>query len=343
MVWFLILKRGHNAFLARVSWTSSYSLGKENSKSSAQAVCLQFPLKLAFAATAHKCQGMTVPKPLPLIVDIRKAFEAAMVYVILSRVQALIQLFIIAYLDITKIYCNEDALKEVERLSSKALNNSWSEWFVPVSDDNKKVKISFLNIVSLRKHFSDLKTDHTLKKSDVICLAETSLFENNKETQELYLSGYDSNFNSCGLKKGLACYFREEFFHEENFEDNLYQISKIGSAVLDIISIYRSPRCKETQDDEINIIFEQIISGDKTTIVLGDFNIEYFSKRRNILRANLEKKSFIQYIEASTHIDGGLIDHAYVRLMPPFIDCIPHIHSCYYSDHDAICLSLIKE
>ena len=179
----------------------SYSLGSEKSKQSLQAVCIQFPLRLAFAATAHKCQGMTVPKPLPLIVDIRNAFEAAMVYVILSRVQALIQLFIIAYLDISKIYCNENALEEVERLNSKSLNNSWSEWFVPVSDDNKKVRISFLNIVSLRKHFLDLKADYTLKKSDVICLGETSLFENNKETQELYLSGYNSNFNSCGLKK----------------------------------------------------------------------------------------------------------------------------------------------
>ena len=42
---------------------------------------IQFPIKLAFACTARKIQGNTIPKPLKVIIDVSDIFQAAMLYV----------------------------------------------------------------------------------------------------------------------------------------------------------------------------------------------------------------------------------------------------------------------
>ena len=63
-----------------------YSLSKKPSKASSNASAIQFPLKLAFAATAHKIQGSTILKPSYLVIDLKSVKEAAQGYVMLSRV-----------------------------------------------------------------------------------------------------------------------------------------------------------------------------------------------------------------------------------------------------------------
>ena len=59
-----------------------YSLSKKSNTGIATATAVQFPLRLAFASTAHKVQGMTVKKPNLLVVDLRSVREAAQAYVI---------------------------------------------------------------------------------------------------------------------------------------------------------------------------------------------------------------------------------------------------------------------
>ena len=67
------------------------------------AMVIQFPLRLAFACTAHKIQGATIPKPQKAIINVSDTFAAAMVYVMLSRVCKLEQIFILITFDETKI------------------------------------------------------------------------------------------------------------------------------------------------------------------------------------------------------------------------------------------------
>ena len=88
----------------------SYSLSKKANGSSS-AVAFQFPLRLAFASTAHKVQGLTVKKPTPLIVDLRSVRESAQAYVILSRVQSKEQLYILESLCPEKITSSSLAIE----------------------------------------------------------------------------------------------------------------------------------------------------------------------------------------------------------------------------------------
>merc|ERR1712215_98565 len=101
-----------------------YPLSKKGN--SATATAIQFPLKLAFAATAHKIQGSTIKKPNSLVLDLRTVMEAAQAYVMLSRVQALGQLFILESVPSKKIYASDDAVNELNRMTIAALNRKTS-------------------------------------------------------------------------------------------------------------------------------------------------------------------------------------------------------------------------
>ena len=104
-----------------------YSRSKHANSSSVQATCLQFPLKLAYAATAHKIQGLTVKKPSSLVLNLNDWLKPAMAYVMLSRIQCLSQLFILDSIPSKKIEAHECALEELARLDRVCINNKPEE------------------------------------------------------------------------------------------------------------------------------------------------------------------------------------------------------------------------
>ena len=68
-----------------------------------------------------QCQGQTIKKPITIQADLNEAFQAAMCYVILSRIMCLTQLFLLTF-DPNKIYCNENAKQEAENIKRRAIN-----------------------------------------------------------------------------------------------------------------------------------------------------------------------------------------------------------------------------
>ena len=89
---------------------------------------------------------------------------------------------------------------------------------------------------------------------------------------------------------------------------------------------------------------EDIIDDTKTKIIGGDMNICLLSSPHNYMTKQMLHKGFIQLVNDATHIEGGLIDHVYVRAKN---DC-PYLWSIedfpkYYSDHDSIGLTLWKK
>merc|ERR1711954_311447 len=137
-----------------------YSLTRNQGLVSSTAKLIQFPLVLAWAVTVHKFQGQTVKAPQKVVIDLRSVFEAAQAYVMGSRVQELDQLYILEELPPEKIYANQSALAEMDRLVQVSKNNNPNKW--ENKENRSTTKISFLNCRSLKNKFNNIKSDWSL-------------------------------------------------------------------------------------------------------------------------------------------------------------------------------------
>ena len=313
-----------------------YSLGMKNTKASNTAKVVQFPMRLCFATTAHKFQGQTVVKPNKIGVDLKSVFAAAQGYVMLSRVQSIEQLFILNSLPKDKFYADHKALEELERLNRISLNNNPPEW------EQSKInclKVFSLNCQSLRGKITHIREDKIAARSDVICLSETWLLSDNNN-ENIQIEGFSLQANGVGRGKGIATYFKENIFqHSKDIKEKYFQLTKLTSKFLDVISVYRS---QEGSVNQVLNVVMSLIDWDKTTLLCGDFNICYISDRNNKLVSSLEDLEFKQLVQEATHIKGGLIDHVYIRERTEIESVNCSLYSPYYSalDHDALLTSI---
>ena len=257
--------------ISRVSF--EYNLGKIVKRHAAKSKVIQFPMDLAWAITAHKCQGMTIKPPKKLVADLDSIFETwdkrtqkkepapGMAYVMLGRVQNINQLILRWSYDpnpkpdaeserkrlqnnekaARKIKANAEALEEALKLKKKALNNpknrNKNAWL-------KKggLKIVSLNVQgSLQSRLSDLKKDKTIYMvSDILCLQETGPC-----TGRLELEGYSCINAGGGKNKGVAIYMKDGMKKDVKeqpkcIEDEFFQGLKMSCSHFDLITVYRA-------------------------------------------------------------------------------------------------------
>ena len=171
-------------------------------------------------------------------------------------------------------------------------------------------------------------------------MSETWLLSD-ENTENIQINGYVLQANSVGRGKGLATYFKNNLFqHCKDIKETHFQITKMTSEFLEVISVYRS---KEGLINQILQELSNLIDGDKTTMICGDFNICYNSDGSNKLVKTLEGLGFKQLVQESTHIKGGLIDHVYLRESKTSVSVDCSLYSPYYCamDHDAL-LTTVK-
>ena len=317
--------------IERVSF--QYSLAKRTTTVSNTAKVVQFPLCLCFAATSHKFQGQTVKKPNKLVADLRTVFQAAQTYTILSRVENIEQVFILGSLPKEKFYADILALEELKRLEKVSVNKDPPIW---EKEHTWSFKICSFNIRSLKEHITDLRSDPIVKLSDIICLSETWL-KNEDIIEELKLNSYQLHLNSAGHGKGLAIYFQaEKFKHSTDIKQPNFQVTKMTSPSLDVISVYRSSG--GSQSEMLDTI-KTLLSPEKSTMICGDFNICLQEKKNKGFLEAFEQLGFEEMVKQATHFKGGHIDHVYF-FSPHKQHCLEAmLYSPYYptKDHDAIC------
>jgi len=309
-----------------------YSLGKLSKGHTAKAKVVQFPLTLAWALTAHKCQGQTVKKPKSLAADLKSVFTSGQAYVILGRVQDIEQLYLLSW-DDKCFRVNEKAKCEAAEIEKEAKTfREQSMWTKEATQ--KYFKITTLNIRSLQKHYKDLLADCHLMRSDIICINETFLSTN--ANSEMYsLPNFRGHFASVGRGAGVAVYINNELnVHIVNVKKCVktsHQIIQIQFPNIDILATYASPHCSLR---ELYADLTAHLLREKDIFICGDFNFPGQSKSK--FASELANIGFQQFVKKPTHILGNMLDHVYAKCLSCEI-MFCDLHATYFSDHDAIC------
>ena len=254
----------------------------------------------------------------------------------LSRVCSLSQIFILNEFDEKKMYPNTKALEELERLNKISRNSNPSIW---ERENRDIIKISSLNCRSLKKHHEDIFSDDLILKSDIICLNETWQ-ENDNIAENLKCSKYNVKANSRGRGKGIATYFKNTIFqHDFDVKEENMQLSKFISPILDIIVLYRS---QGGSFKELNNFIEKLESEEKPMLVVGDFNFCFRDQPSNPTKTFLTRKSYQQLIHEPTHLEGHILDQAYIKDPSRALQWTTELHSKYYSDHKGLAITIKK-
>ena len=312
----------------------SYGLSKKATVASSQATLIQFPLKVAHAITAHKIQGQSIIKPMKVALDIASVFDDGQAHVMLSRVEELEQLYILGKLPEENIRTSKKALEHLEEMNARSFNNNPIPW---KQKNDDYIKIVTLNCMNLIANYEDIMCDGTLQQGSIIALSETWL----EKGDELQLNGYRAHFTSIGPGKGLAIYTKDDrFIPSKIINLEKIHIVKLVSEELEFLTVYRSEQGNCT---ELLQYIKNMINEDTASIISGDFNICYHDNRNNKITKFLETNGFSQLVTEATHIKGRHIDHLYFK-PGKNIKVNPSIHrySPYYSDHDAICVTITQ-
>ena len=125
-------------------------------------------------------------------------------------------------------------------------------------------------------------------KSDVICFQETWIEPNQEDLSNFKLDGFNCHFVSLGRGKGVATYYKENFKFQDEVKNPMYQIAKIASKEVDIINVYRSSNAPSMFMDNL----KSLITQERETHILGDFNFCYKSDRNNKIANVLDELGF---------------------------------------------------
>ena len=77
----------------------------------------------------------------------------------------------------------------------------------------------------------------------------------------------------------------------------------------------------------------------RATIIIGDFNFCYLDHPCNTTKKYLENQNFSQLINEPTHIEGHVLDQAYIKGK---MEAIAITHSKYYTDHKGLAILIRK-
>jgi exonuclease III len=193
-----------------------------------------------------------------------------------------------------------------------------------------------LNIVSLQKHYLDLKCDPFLLQSDILCLNETRLRETT-DLNEFAIPGYTLQA-LYGAPHGIAIYFRHTFLlicHEMIVEPT-YQILHIVFSDFDIFAIYNS---RASNKNDFVSRLASLVQKRKQTFILGNTNENVSGE--GVICSSLQALGFRQHVHTPTHWQGNTLDHIYSNStgdLEWIDDAI--VKSCYFSDHDSVSLNV---
>lgn len=219
--------------LERASWQSFEYKANENQAIVQQQVgeFYQFPIKLAWAVTIHKSQGLTFDSA---IIDAGNSFVSGQVYVALSRVRTLNGLILRSKINKESLRSNMEVLNYMNTGNEAALSELLS------SAQERYIIHLFTNVFSFQEVIESLNTvtsDHEIMKSND---AELRSVIGNLNRSEEALQDVSSRFQSqlrqlqkeSGLKDHKTIHARiEAAFNYFSKEINLQVINPLNKQI----------------------------------------------------------------------------------------------------------------
>ncbi|XP_068069853.1 uncharacterized protein [Danio rerio] len=322
-----------------------------------RAVRRQFPIKLAYACTAHKVQGMTMQSA---VVSLKRIFEPGMAYVALSRTTSLGGLYIRDF-DEKKIYADPEITTSLERMKTATL-----EGIMPLFDWKKtntslveKLIVVHHNTEGLQSHIEDIKHHHELLLCDIFCVTETHLsgscisshvqlegfkmFARNRHAS--YSTLPEMAKKDCG---GVAIYCKEDIQAEprhfiHHVTDLEFVVIKVDAPVTaTIAAVYRPPDYSlEKFLPNIRGLLDYLeMMKENPIIVCGDFNEDHLSSGRKPILELFQSQQYQQLITNATTEKQTLLDHIYVS--HPDLCMQSGVLHTYYSYHNPVYCVLPK-
>ena len=310
---------------------------------------IQFPLTLAWACTVHKVQGLTLNDVVISFNLLRqRSFNYGQIYVALSRATSLKGIHILGKIENKQIRADPRVHQEYQRLRDTApLGLEPRQDLQNMCENNDQlVSICLLNVRSLKKHSIDLKFDSTIFSSDVLALTETHLqscdsdseIRNNLHPFQLYRQDNSDKYSS------LAVFSRNsvEIIDYQYFSYlNALKVIITSSATKQKRSLILLYRKHGTNIQQYIDNMKYLLNQHPVDMILGDFNINYLNDNEiKPLKTLMNSLNYEQIVQSPTFVSAGsLLDHVYInRTMCNVIQ--NSVISVYYSDHDAVKISI---
>ena len=219
--------------IERALWQSiryTYNQKKKKIEEEILGTYEQFPLRLAWAMTVHKSQGLTFEK---VIADLGNAFTFGQVYVALSRCTSFKGLKLKSLITSDAIITDQRVLdfasnKIPETLMTEQLNSGKADFYYKnarTEFDLKNIKSAFSNLKKAFKYRNDIETD--LFERYMVIQAGKLISANQKSS-----NGINSNISSLEKKnkaqKEFEAHLTDQIFNQKMHESDLdNQIHKL--------------------------------------------------------------------------------------------------------------------
>lgn len=245
----------------------------------------QYPIKLAWAITVHKSQGLTFEK---VIADLKGAFASGQVYVALSRCTSFNGLILKTKIDHTAIKTDPQVIKFAENetpstLIAQELNSGKADFYYKkVREEIKSLNFSeaYGNFVKAIKYRNDIETD-LFRKYFVTTANRTSSFRQ-KYTDTLSELVTKTRENE-ELKASNSVLESDKLGHQTKFNDQ----NKAVKLLLDKIEELENQG--EELKSEISTLTTEKVNTEKTIQqhkITNQGNIVTISKLETIIKNN---------------------------------------------------------
>ncbi|CAI5667671.1 unnamed protein product [Oreochromis niloticus] len=310
----------------------------------------QFPVKLAFACTIHKVQGMTTTSA---VVSLKSIFEPGMAYVAVSRVTSLSGLYLLD-MEEKKIFTNPEITAALENMRQANLDDMMPLLHVIQTLSRSEVfTIVHHNTEGLPAHINDIKNHHELCLADVLCLTETHL-RGSFVAESLHLENYNlfkrnrhlsyTNFPQMANRSGggVAVYVKSDFqVHEKQYIHNVTDLEflalKVEAPVSALIAVvYRPPdyTLRPFLKNLVSLLDSLEIMDCHPIIVCGDFNENVLSSANKPILELFESRGYAQVITAPTTEKNTLLDLIFIS--QPERCLHSGVMKTYHSYHDPV-------